>query len=120
MAAVGTGPRGELFRSRAGLRLDHENIGVVGAVGIGILVADERDPLAIRRPLGVVLVHVLAGGQLLGFLRGEVPQVKSVVGVVAKIALDVLLEVVAIDHDRAWAARAACLPQDRARLWGAG
>src|SRR5215469_17242748 len=100
MPSVRSLPRRQLFRSRTCLGLNDKYVGVIRAVGILVLVADKRDPLPIRRPLGLALIYVLAVGQLLHLLGREIPQVELVVIFIAQIALDVLLEVIAIDHDR--------------------
>ena len=63
------------------------------------MVADVGNPCAVRRPRGVFFLDVFIGGELFGLLRGYVIDIERVEGVVAEIALNVLLEVVAIDDD---------------------
>jgi hypothetical protein len=97
MSIVGACPCGELAGRGTGLGVDNKDVGVVAAVGVCVLVADVGDGSAVGRPLGVVLVDFLAGGQLLGLPGAEVVDVEGVERVVAEIALDVLLEVIAVD-----------------------
>jgi hypothetical protein len=77
----------------------HKHIGVVAAVGVGILIAHKSDPCAVGDQTASSSCYVLRRGQLLGLFRRQVVEVERVPGVVAQIALDVLLEVVAIDDD---------------------
>ena len=70
MSAIGAGPGGELARGGTGPGLDDKDVGVVAAVGIGVLIADESDPCAVGRPLGVFLVDIFGGGQLLRLCTG--------------------------------------------------
>ncbi len=91
----------QLARRGCGLRIHDENIVVLHAIRIGLrLVAHKSDHRPVGRPLCVLLV-VLAGigGQLRQLLCGDVEQVQLRV-LVRQIAVDVLLEVIAIDHDR--------------------
>jgi len=62
MAAIAAGPGGELAGRRAGFGCDDKDIGVDGAVGIGVLVADKRDPRAVGRPDTVILLDILGSG----------------------------------------------------------
>jgi hypothetical protein len=44
-------------------------------------------------------VHIFGCGQLFGLFGGQIVEVERIPGVVAQVALDVLLEVVAVNHD---------------------
>ena len=72
MARVGAWPRRQFARRGTRLGIRNEDIRVVAAIWILVLVADECDRRAIGRPLGVVLVGILAGRQLLSLLGSEV------------------------------------------------
>ena len=64
------------------------------------MIADIRNPGTVWRPAGVAFIDILVGGQLVQFFRGYVIEIERVPLVIAQIALDILLEVVAIDDDR--------------------
>ena len=99
-AFVGAGKGGELARGGVGRGGDDEDIGVDGAVGIGIVIADEGDLGAIGRPDGVVFLEVLVGGQLVELLALDVVEIEQVGAAVGRdVALDVLLEAIAVDDD---------------------
>ncbi len=87
-------------RRGVGLRIDDPDIGIDGAVRISVVVADVGDARAVRRPYSICLVELRVGGQLIELVRCHVPQIKLGVLVVLEIALDVFLEVVAVDDDR--------------------
>src|SRR5580698_8023626 len=99
MTAVWARRAGKLARRRTGRGRNDEEVLAVGAVGVGVLVAEKGDPCAVGRPLRVLFLNVLACGQLLRFLGRDVVDVERVESVVAEVALNVLLEVVAIDDD---------------------
>ena len=63
------------------------------------MVADVGDPGSVGGPDGVFFVDVFVGGELVELFGGDVVEVKRAALVVAEIALDVLLEVIAVNDD---------------------
>ena len=88
----------DLLLRRAFARLDHVDVGIQVAIRIGAALGDVGDALAVRRPGGQALV-VPTCGQLRRLAAADVeePEVFALVG---QEAGEVLLEVVAVDHDR--------------------
>src|SRR6185312_4567662 len=98
MATVRTGIRGELTRSRTRASVYHEYIRVLTTIRIVLLIADECNPLAIRRPDCICLIEIVLRN-LIEFLRSDIEQVNVIV-LRTQIADGIFFEVIAIDHNR--------------------
>jgi hypothetical protein len=95
---VGAFEARDLLFYRAFARFDHVDVGIQVAIRIGSALGDVGDALAVRRPGGEALV-VPTRGQLRCLAAADVeePEVFALVG---EKPGEVLLEVVAVDHDR--------------------
>jgi hypothetical protein len=99
-ASIGTWMRGQFARRGSSGGSDDKNVAVVGTVGFRVVIADERDPGAVGRQHGAVFVVLVVGGDLFQPVALDVEEINVTVLVVAEVALNVLLEMVAIDDDR--------------------
>ena len=95
---VGPFPGRELAGRRARARIDQVDVPVLVPVGVAAALARECDRGALRRPGRQAVVKV-APRQLVGLLARQVEQVEMVVEV-DQVALHVLLELIAVNHDR--------------------
>ena len=97
-AALALGRGGEPHGLGACARLDHPQVVVRRPVGLGVrALAEKGDARAVRRPRRAPIVDA-ALGERGGGLRGDVEDGDVLVDV-REVALAVLLEVVAVDHD---------------------
>jgi hypothetical protein len=89
---------GELAFAGAGVRRDHVDVVVEGAIRVGTAFGDVGDQLAVGRPRRQLLV-VLAGGELGGLAAGDVDDIKVLVPA-AEPAGVVVLELEAVSDER--------------------
>ena len=95
---IGFRRSGELPFLRAGLRADHPDVPVLGAIRIVSALGDERDFFSVRRPRRPNVI-VFAGSERLGLARREIEQLQMRI-TLGQVTVDVLLEIKAIDHQR--------------------